>query len=64
MFGSTQYFRAAIENVEDYLEEKSIKLPVKDYMQTHTSYQPELDISSELNSEDGAYYQSLIEILR
>ena len=29
-----------------------------------TTYRPELDVSSELNVADAAYYQSLIEILR
>ena len=29
VFGSTQYFRAAVENLEGYLKEKNIKLPVK-----------------------------------
>ena len=38
VFGSTQYYRAVVENVEGYLKEKNINLPVKVDTQLQTSY--------------------------
>ena len=63
-FGSSQYCRAAVANVQTYLQERGWKLPKKAETPIQTSYRPELDISEELNFADGAYYQSLIGILR
>ena len=63
-FGSSQYCRAAVANVQSYLQERGWKLPKKAETPIQTSYRPELDISEELNFADGAYYQSLIGILR
>ena len=54
-FASKQHVRAAIENIDGYLKEKNIKLPVKAETPIKTSYQTELDTSPELKSEDGAY---------
>ena len=63
-FGSSQYCRAAVANVQSYLQERGWKLPKKAETPIQTSYRPELDISEELSFTDGAYYQSLIGILR
>ena len=54
---------AVAENVEGYLKEKNFKLPLRDEKPIQTSYRTELDISPELRSEDGEYYQSIIGIL-
>ena len=43
---------------------RGTKLPSKAETPIRTSYRPELDVSSELGPCDGAYYQSLIGILR
>ena len=64
-FSPSQYVKAAIKNVEEYLEKEKIgKLPVRAKTPLSPNYQPELDTSNELSSEDAAYYQSLIGILR
>ena len=58
------YIRAAVENAEGYFKDNNIKLLVKAETPIQTSYQPELNISPEIKSEDGAYYQYIIGILR
>ena len=66
-FSSSQYVRAAVNNVEDYLAKDATnrwKLPRKAETPLSTSYRPELDISPELLPTEAAYYQSLIGILR
>ena len=66
-FGSSQYVRAAVKNVEEYLsreENKQWKMPAKAEMPLQTTYRPELDVSPELDATESAYYQSLIGVLR
>ena len=63
-FGSSQYVKAAVENVKDYLSQSGSKLPGKAETPIRTSYRPELDVTDVLNPIDSAYYQSLIGILR
>ena len=63
-FGSSQYVRAAVKNVEEYLQDQGKRLPKRAETPIQTSYRPELDISEELKPKDAAYYQSLIGILR
>ena len=63
-FGSTQYVKAAVNNVKLYLKDRNSKLPAKAETPIRTSYQPELDVTKELGPTDAAYYQSLIGILR
>ena len=63
-FSSSQYVRAAVDNVETYLGQRGGKLPAKAETPIQTSYRPELDVSPELNPTDAAYYQSLIGVLR
>ena len=64
-FGSSQYVHAAVKNVEEYLKKHSKKhIPKKGHMNPLTSnYRPEIDISPELDPQDGSYYQYLIGIL-
>ena len=62
-FGSSQYVRNAVSNVEKQIETRGWKLP-RANTPISTSYRPELDVSTELNNSDASYYQSLIGILR
>ena len=63
-FGSTQYVRAVVDNVEEYLGKKGQKLPVKALTPLLSNYRPEVDISEELGEDEGSYYHSLIGVLR
>ena len=62
--GSSKYVRAAVQNVEDYLDRFDQKLPTKANTPFSSNYRPELDISRELNNTYASYFQSLIGILR
>lgn len=64
-FSSSQYVQAAVNNVQTYLAKQTrYRLPAKAETPLTTTYRPELDVSPELNPVLGAYYQSLIGILR
>ena len=63
-FGSAQYVKAAVKNVEDYLQKKGESLPARCKSPLANGYRPEVDISDELDPEDASYYQSLIGVLR
>ena len=63
-FSSSQYVKAAVDNVEKYLAGKHMKLPCRANTPLSSNYRPEVDISEELSPEDAAYYQSLIGVLR
>jgi hypothetical protein len=63
-FSSSQYVQEAVKNVEEYLGQRNMKLSRKANSPISPGYRPELDQSDELNSEEAAYYQSLIGILR
>lgn len=70
-FGSSQYVRAAIDNVEKYLGKQGgdktkwkWKFPSKSETPIPSSYRPELDISPELPPSEASYYMSLIGVLR
>ena len=54
-FGSTQYVRAEVENVEEYLGKKGEKISAKALTPLSSKYRPEVDISEELADEE-AYY--------
>ena len=62
-FGSSQYWKAAVANVETFLAESGAKLPSRAETSIQTSYRPELDILAELKPTEAAYFQSLIVIL-
>ena len=63
-FGSAQYVKSAVQNVEDYLAKKGKSLPAKASTPLSSQYRPELDTTEELEPDDAAYFQSLIGILR
>ena len=53
-----------MKNVESHLTKKREKLPFTAKSAWSTGYRPEIDISPELSSNDAAYFQSLIGVLR
>jgi hypothetical protein len=66
-YSSSQYVRAAVKNVEEYLSTRNDerwRLPAKAETPLQTSYRPELDVTPELGPIDAAYYQSLVGVLR
>ena len=63
-FGSTQYVRAAVDNVKEYLSNKGKKLAAKALTPLKSNYWPEIDITEELGEDEYSYYQSLIGVLR
>ena len=63
-FSSSQYVQAAVKNVETHLAKFNMKLPARVSTPLSSTYRPEVDVTTELNTTDGAYYQSLIGILR
>jgi Reverse transcriptase (RNA-dependent DNA polymerase) len=66
-FSSLQYMQAAVKNVEDYLKRlnnPSWKMPAKAETPMQTSYQPELDVSPELDTDGAVDFMSLIGVLR
>ena len=63
-FSSSQYVKAAVENMESYLKENDLKFPCRVLTPLGLNYRPELDVTEELSPENAAYYQSLIGILQ
>ena len=63
-FGSAQYVKAAVTNVEEYLSKIGQSLPARAKTPLSANYRPELDVSDELGPDEASYYQSLIGILR
>ena len=63
-FGSAQYVKAAVSNVEEYLSKIGQSLPARAKTPLSANYRPELDVSDELGPDEASYYQSLIGILR
>lgn len=61
---SSQYIQEAVSNVEKHLKNKGETLMKGSKAPLSSGYHPECDISTELNTEDASYYQSLIGILR
>ena len=66
VFSSSQYEQAAVKNIESYLEKEydGRKLKRKANAPFITGYDPELDLSPELNSTKAQYYQALIGVLQ
>ena len=61
---SAQYVKAAIANVEAFLNASGQRLPSKATTPMQANYRPELDTSAELKLEGMRYYQELIGVLR
>jgi hypothetical protein len=66
-YRSSQYVRAALQDVEDFIakdETKKCRISSKVETPLCTSHRPELDVTNELSSQEASYYQSLIGVLR
>ena len=63
-FGSNQYVRVAVDNVEEYLGKKGQKLSAKALTPMTSQYRPEVDIREELGENEASYYHSLIGFIR
>ena len=61
---SNDYIKATIDTVEKAIEQRPWKLSTKVQTPMSSNYQPELDVSDELNSSDTQFFQELIGILR
>ena len=61
---STDYVKAAVENVEKQLKKRNMKLPSRATTPMAQGFAPELDSSPELNSDDLTLYQEMIGVLR
>ena len=53
-FCSTQYVRAAVDNVEEYLGKKGQKLAAKSLTPMTSQYRSEVDISEELGEDEAS----------
>jgi hypothetical protein len=61
---SNKYVKAAIENVDQKLGERGLRLQSKCPTPMTSGYRPELDSAPELPASDARYYQELIGVLR
>ena len=64
VFGSAQYVKAAVDNVETYLKSKEEKLVSRAPTPLSNGYRPEIGVSPELQLAKTPYFHSLIGILR
>ena len=62
---SSKYIQAAVQNVKDYITKTcpSRGLPKHASAPFPTNYQPELDVTPELNVDQASFYQSQIGVL-
>ena len=59
-FSASQYIHEAIHSVEEYLQQRGMKLSLKKATAPlPTSYSPELDVSPELMPYEASYYTNL-----
>jgi hypothetical protein len=63
-WGSAQYVKAAVANVETYLKKRGKCLKARVSNSLPRDYRPEVDVSDELDDDEASYFQSLIGILR
>ena len=61
---SESYAKAAIQNIELWLEKRKERLPTRTACVFPSQWKPELDVTPELNEEDASYYQQQIGVLR
>ena len=62
-FGSAQYVKAAVNNVEEYLTKQGESLPAGAKSPLFNGYFLDIDTSDEIGPDDASYYQSLIGII-
>ena len=63
-FSSSQYVKAAVKNVEEYLAKEDRKLPTRAASPFLARYRPETDTTPELCHTKASYYMALIGVLR
>ena len=61
---SDSYCKAAVSNVEQWLEKRGERLPTRQACVFPSNWKPELDVTPELGEEDAHYYQQQIGVLR
>ena len=61
---STDYLKAALDNVLNQMKKRGVKIPSRVFTPMTAGYLPELDLSPELNADDVTHFQELIGILR
>ena len=61
---SDKYCEALVNNVEEVLKKKGLKLPTKCFLPMMQSYKPELDCTDELDATSTTWFQELIGSLR
>ena len=59
-----KYCNAMIQNVEDTLKKKGLRLPSKCYTPLQNGYKPELDYTAELKADGLQWYQEMVGQLR
>jgi hypothetical protein len=64
VFGSCQYIRSTVKNVEEHLAKTGEKLPYKAPTLLSSNYRPEIDVSPELGEIKASHFHSLIGVLR
>ena len=62
-FVLSKYIQEAVKNVKNYLSKWNKTLTKRVKAPLTRDYHPEVNLSTELNTEDAAYFQSLIGIL-
>lgn len=63
-FGSSQYVKAQVQNLEQRLHERGLSLPPTANTPLSAGYRPEVDVSPELDAKGANEFQSLIGVLR
>ena len=61
---SDSYCKAALDNMEAWLEKKGERLPTKTACVFPSNWKPELDVTPELRDDDASFYQQQIGVLR
>ena len=61
---SDEYCKAAINNIETWLQKKDQRLPTKTACVFPSKWKPELDVTPELRDDDANYYQQQIGVLK
>ena len=61
---SDKYCEALVNNVEEVLKKKGLKLPTKCFLPMMQSYKPELDCTDELDATSTTWFQELIGSIR
>jgi hypothetical protein len=61
---SSHYVHEVVKNLEEWMKDKSYRLPKRASTPMTPGYRPELDVTGVLDAQTANYYQSLIGVLR